>query len=290
MLPKGIMKILITGSAGQLGHDLIDVLGSSNDLYPFDMDLNIVDSVAVDKASNDIKPNIILNAAAYTNVDGCESDSDSAYRVNALGAYNLAVAARSLNIPLLTVGTDFIFDGTKRSPYNEFDAPNPMSIYGRSKLAGETMVREACPEHYIIRTAWLFGTRGNNFVKTMLNLAETKDEIKVVDDQIGSPTFSYDLAGRIAELIQTGWYGTYHVTNSGQASWYEFAKAALAIAGADPEKIKPMSTAELDRPAHRPAYSVLRNYMCELRGMTPMRSFQKALIDFMEKNEQDNAS
>lgn len=277
------MKILITGAAGQLGSDLKDVLGGSHDLALFDLDLDVSDFAAVSKASANFKPEVIINSAAFTDVDGCETQSDLAYSVNAIGAQNLALAARAAGAVYMTVSTDFVFDGLKTTPYDEFDAPNPLSVYGRSKLAGETMVREVCPEHFIVRTAWLYGRNGNNFVKTMLRLADERDEITVVDDQLGSPTFSLDLARRMAELMDSGWYGTYHVTNSGQTTWNGFAKSILSLGGQNPDKIKPMKSADLNRPAPRPAYSVLRNYVSELRGLAPMRPYEDALREYFDK-------
>ena len=280
LLPKGVMKILITGANGQLGHDFIGILGADNDLFPFDLDLDITDFSAVRAKIRDIKPEIIINSAAYTDVDGCETNVEIAYRVNAIGPQNLALAAKAVGAALVTFSTDFVFDGTKTTLYDEFDRPNPMSVYGRSKLAGEEMARTIHPELYIIRTAWLYGKHGHNFVKTMLRLADERDVLTVVDDQVGSPTYSADLANRVVEIMNTGFYGTYHVTNSGTASWFEFARAILEAAGQDPARVRPMKSKDLNRPATRPAYSALRNYMTELRQMPPMRSFKEALGDY----------
>lgn len=273
------MKILITGANGQLGHDLTRVLGSAHDIYPFDLNLDITDSLAVVGKVRDIKPEIIVNSAAYTDVDGCETNAETAYRVNAVGSQNMALAAKLVSAPLVTISTDFVFDGTKAAPYDEFDRPNPRSVYGRSKFAGEELVKAVLPEHYIIRTSWLYGRDGHNFVKTILRLADERDELKVVNDQIGSPTYCHDLAVRISELMTTGWYGTFHVTNAGSCSWYEFACTILAIAGKD-IPVKPVTTVELNRPAFRPANSVLRNYLCRLRGFEPMRDFRETLGDY----------
>lgn len=277
------MRVLITGASGQLGRDLIEILGGAHDLYPFDLDMDITDYVSVMRQVADISPETIINCAAMTNVDGCESCIKDAYRVNAIGAQNLALAARATGSSLVSVSTDFVFDGTKNTPYDEFDVPKPASVYGRSKYAGEQLVRMVCPEHYIIRTAWLFGNNGQNFVKTMLRLSGERDELTVVDDQLGSPTFSLDLARRISDLMGTGWYGTYHVTNSGSTSWNGFAKSILSAAGQNPDKVKPMSSAELNRPAPRPAYSVLRNLMCELRGLPPLPAYEDALREFFTR-------
>lgn len=266
-----------------MGYDLIDRLSPSHELATYDIDLDITDGQRIMQVIPAFKPDVVLHAAAYTDVDGCESDSDTAYLVNTIGAQNVAFACRLAGAAMVYISTDFVFDGTKGSPYDEFDVPNPISVYGRSKLAGETLVKEVLPEHYIVRTAWMFGNAGGNFVKTMIRLADEKDEVRVVDDQLGSPTFSLDLARRISELISTGWYGTYHVTNAGSASWNGFARKILEVSGRDPEKIKPMSSSELDRPARRPPYSVLRNMMCELRGLSPMPSYEDALREFFAR-------
>lgn len=277
------MRVLITGASGQLGRDLIEILGGKHELFPFDLDLDITDYKQVMGKSAEVSPEMVINCAALTNVDGCEDMTDAAFRVNAIGCQNMALAARSASAPLVTVSTDFVFDGTKKTPYDEFDTPNPISVYGRSKYAGEKLVRDIWPEHYIVRTAWLFGNNGQNFAKTMLKLSNERDELSVVDDQIGSPTFSLDLARRISELMETGWFGTYHVTNSGSTSWNGFARAILSAAGHDPEKVKPMSSAELNRPAPRPSYSVLRNMICELRGLAPLPSYEDALREFFTR-------
>ncbi|MFA5866599.1 MAG: dTDP-4-dehydrorhamnose reductase [Actinomycetota bacterium] len=274
------MKILITGAEGQLGRDLVAALGGNHDLYPFDLDLDITDGAAVWHKTQDIKPEIIINCAAYTDVDGCETNVDAAYLANAVGPQNLALAAKDLSVPLVTISTDYVFDGTKATPYDEFDTMNPAGVYGRSKMAGEILTRNICPEHYIIRTAWLYGRTGKNFVKTILKLAEERDELTVVDDQIGSPTYSVDLAGRIIELMTTGWYGTYHVTNSGNASWYEFAKEILKAVGKEGVNVRPMKTKDLDRPAPRPANSVLDNRMTRLRGLADLRDYHQALAAY----------
>lgn len=272
------MKVLITGANGQLGHDLREVL-ADHTLFPYDLDMNVTDAKAVSDTVMEVKPDIIIHSAAMTNVDGCETDPDQAFLVNGIGTGNIALAAKKASSRLVYVSTDFVFDGSKGEPYTEFDEPNPISAYGKSKRAGEEFVEALVPEHFIVRTAWLFGKTGHNFVKTMVKLADEKDELKVVDDQIGSPTYSADLAARINELIATDWFGTYHVTNSGSCSWYEFARAILQKAGKG-TKVTPITSKELDRPAPRPAYSVLRNYVSELRGFQPMRPFEEALDAF----------
>ncbi len=274
------MKILITGANGQLGSELTALLAGSHNIYPFDLDLDVTDYSKVTSKVREIKPDCVIHSAAMTDVDGCEGRPDDAWRVNAIATQNVALACRKTGSSLVYVSTDFVFDGAAGEPYTEFDRPDPLSVYGKSKLAGEQFVRGILPEHFIVRTAWLYGRNGNNFVKTIVRLSEEKDEIRVVNDQVGSPTFAYDLAEKICEIITHEWYGTYHVTNQGSVSWYDFAKEIIRRAGRKDVRIIPISTAELNRPASRPAYSVLRNYVLELRGIAPMRPYEKALEDF----------
>lgn len=274
------MKILITGAEGQLGRDLIKVLSGEHQLFPFDLDLDITDYSKVISTIPSIKPDLVIHAAAMTDVDGCELNPDQAFKVNALGTQNVALACSESNAKIVYLSTDFVFDGRKREPYTEFDTPNPLSIYGKSKLAGENYVTSLLPNHYITRTAWLYGKEGKNFVKSILRLAEEKGELRVVNDQVGSPTYSYDLAAMIAKIIETDFFGIYHVTNAGSVSWYEFAQKILEIAGKGGVKIIPITSDELNRPAPRPTYSVLRNYVLELRGIGKMRHFEEALKDY----------
>ncbi len=229
---------------------------------------------------SEIKPDVLVNAAAYTDVDGCEINPDLAYRVNTLGAHNLALGCLKVDAAMLHISTDFVFDGSKGTPYLEFDPPNPLSVYGKSKYASEQWVSFALCRVFIVRTAWLYGWHGKNFVKTILRLAEEKQELKIVDDQVGSPTFSKDLAQKISELIETEAYGIYHVTNSGKCSWYQFAKEILEVSGKRNVKMLPIKSEELKRPAPRPAFSVLRNYCLEQRGFPLLRDYHKALREF----------
>lgn len=270
------MKIMITGANGQLGRDLQEVLGNRYELFCFDLDLDVGDNQMVVSAISRIRPNIVIHAAAYTDVDGCESNIETAYRVNAIGAGNVAVGCQIVGAKMVYVSTDYIFDGMTSEPYLEFDDPNPQSVYGHSKLGGERLVSSLCGRHFIVRTAWLYGHHGNNFVKTILRLAKEKDELTVVNDQTGSPTYSYDLAEKIVEMAMTEKFGIYHVTNSGTCTWFDFAKLIIEYAGMD-TKVLPVTTKEFPRPAPRPHYSVLRNMCLELYGFTPMRHYREAL-------------
>lgn len=274
------MRIMITGASGQLGTDLVDVL-SEHELYPVDIEeLDITDYTDVVRQVTGFEPDIVIHAAAYTDVDGCELNPDRAYQVNAIGTQNLALACQRADAAMLYVSTDFVFDGSKQAPYLEFDDPNPLSVYGRSKLAGERYVTSLLHRHYVCRTAWLYGWYGANFVKTVLRLAEEQTELKIVNDQFGSPTFSRDLARKLGAITVSGQYGIYHTVNEGSCSWFEFAREILKLAGKSEVKVKPIATEKLGRPAPRPAYSVLRNFSLEMRGFAPFRPWREALEEY----------
>lgn len=273
------MRVIVTGADGQLGTDLRHALGG-HEVYPVDIEeLDITDFAAVQRAVDKVHPELIIHAAAYTDVDGAELNPDLAYKVNAVGAQNLSVAAERFGSAILYVSTDFVFDGEKDTPYTEFDSPNPLSVYGASKLAGEGYIRSLTNRHYICRTAWLYGRHGHNFVKTMLKLGEEKGAVSVVDDQIGSPTSASDLAEKLVEIGTSGRFGTYHTTNLGQVSWYGFAKKIFELAGL-PVDLTPIASDDMPRPARRPALSVLRSFNLELQDMAPMRPWEEALADY----------
>ena len=278
------MNILLMGAKGQLGIDLTSALSHDHAVTPWDVDeLDITDLNAVIKAVRSLNPDLILNAAAYTDVDGCESHGELAYRVNAIGPRNLALGALEAGAGILHISTDFVFDGEKQTPYLEFDRPNPQSVYGKSKLAGEQAIREVTPRHYILRTAWLYGHNGHNFVKTMLRLAGERDTISVVDDQVGTPTTTADLIDAITAVIGTPAYGTYHATCEGACSWYDFAAAIFRYAGVS-VKVEPTSTEALGRPAKRPAYSVLDNFMLKNQLHVTLRDWESALCAYMKNS------
>jgi len=249
------MRILLTGAGGQLGQAL-QVALTDRDCIALDhrlLDITRID--AVREAVEAVHPDIVLNAAAFNDVDGAESDPNTAYRGNALGPRNLAVVTAAHGIPLFHVSTDYVFDGTHTRPYHEFDSPNPQSVYGASKLAGEQAVRTLNSRHYIVRTAWLYHTLGRNFPKTMCTLT-AQSEVRVVNDQRGSPTYAPHLAVAIARLITTEAYGTYHLAGSGEASWFDLTCALYHHLGIH-TPIKPVSTSEFPWLARRPQYSVL---------------------------------
>ncbi len=283
------MKVLIIGAEGMLGHDLVDVLGDENEISTttiYTLDITDIDKTV--KTIKEINPDVVVHAAAFTDVNGCESNQDTAYNVNVLGTRNVAVASSQADSALVYISTDYVFDGEKGSSYHEYDQPNPLSVYGKTKYLGEVYIRDILNKFYIVRTSWLYGFHGNNFVTTMLNLAKTNDTLSVVNDQIGSPTYTLDLANAIAELIKKPRYGIYHITNSDSCSWYEYACEIFDMAGIDIE-VKPVTTEEYPQPAPRPKYSVLENYNWKMEGLKEIRSYKEALKDYMkllEENEE----
>ncbi len=284
------MKVAVIGVGGQLGSDL------RRELSPFDVvplthsEIEITDMNSVKQAFNKHQPDVIINTAAFHRVDDCESNQDKAFSINALGARNVAVVTQELGAKLVHISTDYIFGGEsepRTTPYTEFDTPLPPNLYGKSKLAGEELVQHLCPRHFIVRTSGLFGVagasgKGGNFVETMLRLAQERDELRVVNDQVFSPTSTRDLARKIAQLIDTDYYGIFHITNKGACSWYEFAKEILRLAGLKTPVI-PITSDQYPQKARRPGFSVLDNYHLRLLGMDDMRPWQEALADYMKE-------
>ena len=277
-----------------LGADLQQALDPQHELILTDITgdvspLDVTDTEAVSDILSATGPDTVIHAGAFTNVDGCETDPDTAYRVNSFGTWNLAAACAQAGSALVYISTDFVFDGEKGEPYREFDPTNPLSCYGASKLAGEWYVRNLCPNHFIVRTAWLYGVNGKSFPRTMINAAKAGEPLSVVADQIGSPTFTRDLAGKIRDIIAGPLHGTYHVTNKGSCSWYEFAKTTLALAGMNDVEIKPIKSEEWPTPTKRPKYSVLRHWALETQGMDDMRPWEDALADFVSRLAAENS-
>ena len=276
------MKILITGSNGMLGHDLIEVLKDKNELIATtSKTLDITDKDNTIDFILKNKPDIVINSAAYTDVDGCEANQDLAYAVNGEGVKNLAIACKEVNCPLVHVSTDYVFDGTAIEPIEEDSEIGPISVYGKSKLKGEEAILEVLDKYFIVRTAWLYGINGKNFPKTMLELSQNHSEITVVYDEVGTPTYTKDLAQGISQLIETDLYGIYHLTNSGSCSWCEFAKYIFEIADRDVNVI-PVTASEFSRPAPRPHYSVLKNKKWIENGFKPLRDYKEAISEYLE--------
>ncbi|TML61212.1 MAG: dTDP-4-dehydrorhamnose reductase [Actinobacteria bacterium] len=270
------MRILITGAGGQLGHDLVAAFHEHEIVALTRAQLDVADRDQVLQAAGLVEPDAVVHAGAWTDVDGCELDADRAYQVNSLGTRHIVEGARMVGARVCYVSTDYVFDGTASSPYREWDDPNPRSVYGRSKLGGE---RELDPGSTLVRTSWVCGLNGRNFVKTVLRLADERDELTVVDDQHGCPTFTPDLAEMIRRLVVARLPGTFHVTNQGSTSWFGFAREILAAAGLDPGRVRPIPTAGLDppRPAPRPANSVLDNAALRLSGLPLLPDYHEPL-------------
>ena len=270
---------LITGAGGQLGTDLVAVLRGADTRALRHAELDIADGRAVNRAIEEFGPDVVINAAAYTAVDTAETHEDAAYRVNATGPAVLAAALQETAARLIHVSTDYVFAGDVSRPYEVDDPTGPKSAYGRTKLSGELAVRELLPDaSYVVRTAWVYGATGGNFVKTMAGLERSHGTVSVVDDQRGSPTWSADLAGALVSLGRSdAAAGFYHCTNAGDTTWFGLAQAIFEELGADPSRVRPTNTDAFPRPAPRPAYSVLSDAAWRGTGLPPLRHWRAAL-------------
>lgn len=291
------MKILITGSNGQLGNELkkiieigqAEIAGVSleiknSEVIALDIDdLDITNFLAVKEKLEDIKPDVVINCAAATNVDGCESNEDLAFKVNSLGVKNLAIVCEEIGAKIVQVSTDYVFSGKGDTPLTEFDLVSPYSVYGKTKLLGENYVRDFSSKYFIVRTAWLYGYIGHNFVYTMQRLGKEKDSLKVVNDQKGNPTHANDLAYHILKLIETENYGIYHCTGKGECTWYDFAKKIMELSNIECS-VNPCSSEEYKTPAKRPEYSSLDNVMLRCTVGDEMRDWEVALESFIKNN------
>jgi dTDP-4-dehydrorhamnose reductase len=275
------MKIVIVGARGMLGTDLMQVLAARAPAG-FDLpELDITDAGRSRELLQDVGPDVIIHAAAMTNVDSCETHAEEAFLVNGQGTGNLAAAAYALGAKLVYYSTDYVFDGTREGGYHEQDEPNPLSVYGKSKWRGEEFVRATCPDHLILRTSWLFGCHGTNFIRTIVGAARAGRTLRVVDDQRGSPTYTRDLAARTLALLEKDSRGTYHVTNSGSCTWYELARRSVEWANIQGAGVEPVKTHQFPRPAPRPACSILSNARMLQEGYPPMRPWQEAARDYV---------
>lgn len=276
------MKILITGGTGQLGKAFSELTAAADvQIFSFAArELDVTDTQQLRTSFNLIRPDVVIHAGAFTAVDAAESQADAVFKVNVIGTRNVAAACLHYGCELIYISTDYVFDGKSSQPYTEFDQPNPLNIYGRSKLEGEIIAARICPRLYIVRTSWLYGL-GHNFVRTVLKLAKEREYLTIVNDQTGSPTNSLDLAQGIMTLLNTWSYGTYHMSNNGQCTWYEFAREIVRLTGRNID-VRPISTADLALPAARPVYSVLRNYMLELAGGDYFRPWQEGLQAYID--------
>ena len=278
------MKVLVTGVNGQLGFDVVKKLEQKGHQAHGTVrnDFDLTDDVDVLSYVQKLKPDAIIHCAAYTNVDQAETDRDNAYKVNALGTKYLAQAANEINAKMIYVSTDYVFDGSANKPYEVDHPTKPLGVYGETKLAGEEFLRNSLEQYFIVRTAWVYGFNGNNFVKTMLRLGKERGEVGVVHDQVGSPTYTVDLASFLVELVETEKYGVYHASNSGICSWYDFAVEIYKQAGIQ-VKVNPLTTDQFPRPAARPKYSVLSKKKIEEQGFTPLRPWEEALSDYLKE-------
>ena len=275
------MRVLVTGSRGQLGSEFVTLLGErGGDVMGVDMPgIDITQPGSVASVFDLFNPDVVVNCAAWTAVDDAEEKEDLALAVNGDGPRVLAEACAARGAWLVQISTDYVFDGRATSPYAEDAAPDPQGAYGRTKLAGELAVQSVLPDaHYLVRTAWLYGVNGSNFVKTMLKLEKERDTVSVVTDQVGQPTYARDLARQIIELLDARpAAGTFHGTNSGATSWFEFTQEIFRLAGADPARVLPTDSATFVRPAPRPSYSVLGHDAWAAAGLAPMRPWREAL-------------
>ncbi len=277
-------KIIITGCNGQLGREMNRLYAGNTDIELVNTDVEELDITSIDavmELAKTVNPYAIINCAAYTAVDACETNQDLAFKVNTIGPRNLAIAARETGAKLLHVSTDYVFDGTKQTPYYESDPVCPQSVYGSTKAEAEKMVQQMADRYFILRTAWLYGD-GKNFAKTMLRLSETNDVVKVVGDQYGTPTSAYELAKGIHSLLFTDNYGLFHATCEGSCNWAEFAQEIFRLAGKN-TRVEAITTAEYGAPANRPAHSVLENYMFKMTNGYLFADWQDAIAKYLSE-------
>jgi dTDP-4-dehydrorhamnose reductase len=275
------MKILVTGSDGLIGTNILPDLSKQFDIIPVtETQWDILDKKTGGEIIRSHQPDVLINLAAITNVDGCEDAAEAAYRVNAEGAGLIADLCKENNVKLLHFSTDYVFDGMGARPYTEEDAPNPLSVYGRSKLLGEQKILESYPSSLIVRTEWIYGRGGENFITKVTGAAREKGKVEVVDDQTGSPTFAQDLAGPVRALLTQNKSGIYHVTNGGASTWFQFAKEIFSILGIDAPCL-PVSSTQIQRKARRPAYSVLDCSKLKRDTGLSLRPWQEALRQYL---------
>ncbi len=288
------MRILITGSNGQLGKELLSIIKKgkaeigeiSNVIISskvFGVDVDILDITNIKKVRRkmyELKPDVVINCAAATNVEGCERNKDLAFKVNSLGPRNLAIVCQELNAAMVQISTDYVFSSTSNKPLAEFDVPDPISVYGKTKLLGEKYVQEFCSKYFIVRTAWLYGHVGKNFVYTMMKLGKENSEINIVNDQFGNPTNANDLAYHILKLIEFEEYGIYHCSGKGECSWYDFASEIINLSG-EKCKVNPCTSDEYKSSVKRPKYSALDNMMLRNTIGDEMRDWKDAIKSFI---------
>lgn len=278
-----MIRIVVTGANGQLGQDIVKHLKTKHEVHGLGREqLDVTNEIQCLQILEELRPDVVIHSAAYTSVDLAETEEELAFRVNAEGTRILAVAAERIGAKLCYISTDYVFDGTAESPYREDDKTNPQSVYGKSKRAGEQHVESLSSKFFIVRTSWVYGMYGANFVKTILNLAKTRDSLKVVNDQYGSPTYTVDLALFLEQLVQTDLYGIYHASNSGVCSWYDFACAIFEESGME-IKVDPCTTDEFPRPAPRPLNSAMEHRAIRVNGFEDLRPWREGLRAFFKE-------
>jgi dTDP-4-dehydrorhamnose reductase len=277
------MRVIVCGSAGQLGREVVRIFrDAGDDVSAFDLDLDITDYDLVMKKIPPLKPGLLINAAADTDLDRAELDPDPSLKANFTGPQNLALACLESACPMVFISTDYVFDGEKKDMYTEFDEPNPQGVYAKCKLAGERYLASVLSRYFIFRTAWLFGMgESRNFVRSILHNAKQKGSLRVVTDEVGNPTYARDLAETIHRVCLSEKYGLYHATNDGICSRFEFAQQILEEAGWKDVPVEPIQRADLDLPCPRPPYSPLDNMNLRLQGFPPMRHYRDALREYV---------
>ena len=288
------MRLLITGARGMMGRDLSNVAESlGHEVWPTDVErlardpedrIDVRDLASVGRAMDDFRPEAVLHLAAMTHVDECEKRPDEAYLVNTVGTQNVALACRARTLDMIYISTGSVFDGTKPTPYHEFDSPNPMSVYSRSKWAGEQIVRELVPHAYVVRAGWMFGggPEDKKFVAKMIDLARAKDVLRAVDDKFGTPCYTTDISRRCLDLLATGRYGTYHAANEGYCSRFEMAQAIVGFARVRDCRVEPCASSEFPLPAPRPRMEAIEGMHARLIGLPAQRPWRDALRDYIE--------
>ena len=277
------MRVVICGSEGQLGSELVDVFGESGyEVLGFDLDMDITDYSLIMERVPAMRPDLLINAAAHVNADEAETDPELSYRVNFTGTQNLALACLQAGCPMVFISSDYVFDCTKGAPYDEFDAPCPMGVYVRAKLAAENYIASVLNRYYIFRTQWIFGKYSRrDFVKAILGNAREKGSLRVVTDEVGTPTSAGDLAEMIHRVSTSGKYGLYHATNRGACSRFEFARQIIDIAGMSEVPIEPIEYCDLGLPCPRPPFSPLDNMNMRLQGFPPARPYEEPLREYV---------
>lgn len=282
------MKILVTGVNGQLGYDVVKELEKrEHQAVGVDRkEMDLTSTEQIKECIENVNPEAIIHCAAYTAVDKAEDEEELCRRVNAIATKEIAECAKKLDIPMIYISTDYVFDGTKDGEYTEEDIPNPINVYGKTKYEGEVYVQELLEKYYIVRISWVFGENGNNFIDTMLRLAKERDSLNVINDQVGSPTYTKDLSRLLVDMIETDKYGIYHATNEGYCTWYEFAKEIFKVTNVDIQ-VNPINTSEYPTKAKRPINSKINKHKLVENELLILRDWKKALDDYIIKVYRD---